>query len=280
MMLTWLADVARSTGYPVVEADGWQSRGHGPMTGAEGVVLHHTAGPATGDYPSLGVVRDGRPDLDGPLAHLGLARSGTIHVIAAGQCWHAGLSRWAGFTNLNSAFVGIEAESTGVATFGRYDWTSAQLDCYPRLVAALLRRMNRPADRCCAHRECALPAGRKIDPAGIDMPAFRTQVTRYLVNPDRTTEDAMPTLDEIRALIRTETAGLARRDDVGFARDQILTTLGIKDPVNAPARVPGAGHDRLTDLWDLLLSIQATQRDIQAKLGSAQVAAPPAPAGG
>jgi hypothetical protein len=85
----WLAQAARMTDFPVVEVDGWRSRGHGGMDTLEGVVLHHTAGPASGDYPSLRVVRDGRPGLAGPLAQLGLARSGTIFVIAAGLSYHA-----------------------------------------------------------------------------------------------------------------------------------------------------------------------------------------------
>lgn len=243
-MLTWLADAARLTGYPVVEVPGWQQRGHGPMAGAEGAVLHHTAGPASGDYPSLGVVRDGRPDLAGPLAHLGLGRTGTIYVVAAGLCWHAGPSRWAGFSDLNSRFVGIEAESTGVRRAdGGWDWTPAQLDVLPRLVAALLRWMGRPADRCCAHRECAIPAGRKIDPAGIDMAAFRAQVTTLLTHPDRIRhdqeDDMAITPEQLRLIVREEIARAdpAGRKDLGFARDQILTALGVTgDLPSAPTK--------------------------------------------
>lgn len=183
----WLADAARLTGYPVVEVAGWRSRGHGGMSAVEGVVMHHTAGPRTGEYPSLAVVRDGRADLPGPLANLGLGRSGTVYVIAAGLAYHAGTSRWAGvdpdgrpfdFVNLNARFLGIEAEDDGDGT-----WTPEQLDCYPRLVAALCYYMRRPASRVCAHRECALPAGRKPDPAGIDMPTFRAHVGSLLVDP-------------------------------------------------------------------------------------------------
>lgn len=257
MYLTWLAEAARITGYPVVEVPGWQKRGHGGMAAAEGVVLHHTAGPATGDYPSLGVVRDGRPDLEGPLAHLGLGRTGTIYVIAAGLCWHAGTSRWAGFTSLNSSFVGIEAESTG-----RGDWTPEQLDAYPRLVAALLGWMHRPADRACAHRECAIPAGRKPDPAGIDMKALRTTVTGYLVHPDtiRHQEDDMAiTPDQLRTIVREEIARAdpATRKDLGFARDQTLTALGVSDTVNAPTK--GAISPVMVLLQQLLALLRPKQ---------------------
>ncbi len=40
--------------------------------------------------PSLGVIRDGRPGLKGPLSQLGLGRDGAYYVIAAGRAQHAG----------------------------------------------------------------------------------------------------------------------------------------------------------------------------------------------
>ena len=85
----WLADCARMTGYPVVETAGWRGRGHGSFRVLEGVVDHHTADGA-GEYPSMRVVTHGRAGLAGPLANLGLGRSGTIYVIADGVAWHAG----------------------------------------------------------------------------------------------------------------------------------------------------------------------------------------------
>src|SRR6476661_10321065 len=154
----WLVDAARSTEYPVIEVAGWGNRGHGPMRLIEGVVGHHTATAAKfeGDYPSLAVVRDGRSGLAGPLCNLGLGRSGTIYVVAAGTAWHAGVSAYAGFMDLNDEFLSIEGESDGSGS-----WTAAQLECYPRLVAELLRYMHRPMSRYVSHRSCALPQGRK-----------------------------------------------------------------------------------------------------------------------
>ena len=89
-MLTDLADVLRSADLNVIEEPGWKTRGHGVMASVKSILCHHTAGPATGDYPSLQIVRDGRPDLSGPLAQLGLSRSGLWYVIAAGRSYHAG----------------------------------------------------------------------------------------------------------------------------------------------------------------------------------------------
>lgn len=278
MWLTWLADAARMTGWPVIEVPGWRSRGHGAMTAAEGVVLHHTAGPKTGNYPSLGVVRDGRPGLAGPLAQLGLGRDGTIYVIAAGLAYHAGESRWAGFTSLNSRFIGVEAESTGVPVFGRYDWTDAQLDAYPRLVAALLHWMRRPADRAASHAEVALPAGRKIDPAGIDMRALRTTVTRYLTTPASITRpggsmsETAPTLTEIRGIVQDELAVIAKRVDVGFARDQVLTALGVANPGSAPAAAPAGAVAVSAKLDELAAAVRAGGVDPAAVLAAVRAA--------
>ncbi|MGH3986341.1 MAG: peptidoglycan recognition protein family protein [Pseudonocardiaceae bacterium] len=175
----WLADAARLTGYPVVETPGWRSRGHGPMRAVEGVVMHHTANPQPGNYPSLRIVRDGRAGLAGPLAQLGLGRDGTVYIIAAGLSYHGGASSWAGFHDLNDEFLGIEAESAGT----RDDWTTAQRDAYPRLVAALLHYMRRGADRVGLHREVCRPAGRKIDAAYWDGSQTRARITWLLADP-------------------------------------------------------------------------------------------------
>jgi hypothetical protein len=173
----WLVDAARSTGYPVVEVAGWRTRGHGGMRVVEGVVGHHTATAASapGDYPSLGIVTNGRSDLAGPLCNLGLGRSGTIYVVAAGAGYHAGASRWAGFYDLNDEFLGIEAESAGTG-----GWTAAQMDAYPKLVAANLRYMSRGPDRYAGHKDVCLPVGRKPDPVGIDSAWMRARVTAIM----------------------------------------------------------------------------------------------------
>jgi hypothetical protein len=177
----WLVDAARSTGYPVVEVPGWQTRGHGGMRVVEGVVGHHTAtaDSAPGEYPSLGIVTDGRADLAGPLCNLGLGRSGTIYVVAAGCAYHAGASRWLGFLDVNDEFLGIEAESAGTGT-----WTDAQRDAYPKLVAALLRYMSRGVDRYAGHKDVCLPVGRKIDPVGIDTTWLRNRAATASTEPE------------------------------------------------------------------------------------------------
>lgn len=215
--LTWMADALRAGGLPVREIPGWQTRGHGAMSTVLGVLCHHTAGPASGAYPSERVVVNGRPGLDGPLANLGLDRNGTWVVVAAGVAWHAGTGSvaWCPANAGNAHLIGVEAESVGT----RDDWTAAQRQNYPRGVAALLRHLNLPESRAIGHKEWA--RGRKIDPAFWDMAAFRAEVARHLRKDDELSQQQV---DQIRR-------------DIGWARDQIMTHLG-KRPDMAP--LPGA----------------------------------------
>lgn len=234
MYVSWLLDAARSTGYRVVEISGWQSRGHGGMRVVEGVVGHHTATSqsAPGDYPSLGIVTNGRSDLAGPLANFGLGRDGTIYVIAAGLAYHAGASRWAGFTDLNDEFLGIEAESAGTGV-----WTDAQRDCYPKLVAALLRYMSRGVDRYAGHKDVCVPVGRKIDPVGIDTQWLRdraahpTQTDWIDMATEKEFEDAL-----VRALARFFASDEFRwygRNGADNATQQTFSLLDVQGKLEA-----------------------------------------------
>ena len=178
--LTQLADVARRTGYPVTEVSGWRDRGHGPQPAVRGIVAHHTAGAtAGGDYPSLGVVRDGRAGLAGPLSHFGLGRSGRIYVIAAGRCWHNAPSTSSNHTNSNS--IGIEAENNG-----RQAWPAVQLDAYRKLCAELCREFGLSASRVKGHKEVNT---QKPDPHGVDMGEFRADVARLMKGDDVSAKD-------------------------------------------------------------------------------------------
>lgn len=174
--LTWLPEVLRNAGLKVAETEGWTSRGHGDMGTLRGVMLHHTATRAEGNMPSLALLKAGRSDLAGPLAQLGLGRDGTYYVIAAGRAYHAGKGVWKGLQSGNSSFIGIEAENAGTEDD---PWPDVQIDACRRGVAALLRHIRALPIMCCAHREYALPAGRKPDPR-FDMPAFRSEVEKLM----------------------------------------------------------------------------------------------------
>ena len=171
--LTDLATVARRTGYKVVEVNGWKTRGHGPMVAVQSVIAHHTATSrkAEGSYPSLNIVTNGYAGLPGPLSHFGLGRDGTIYVIAAGRCYHAGVARALRFTN--SYAIGIEAENDGVGE----PWPKAQMDAYHKLCAELVKHYGLTVSDVQGHKEIAVPAGRKADP-NFDMDTFRSNVTK------------------------------------------------------------------------------------------------------
>ncbi|MFE3191663.1 N-acetylmuramoyl-L-alanine amidase [Nocardia sp. NPDC059240] len=218
----WVADVLRAAGLRVIEHEGWRDRGHGDFADMRGVLCHHTGGGGQSDWRT---VQYGRPDLPGPLAQLVLERDGTFRVIAAGVCWHAGRGSWPGWPtdNANYHVIGIEAVSRGGGT----DWTPAQLDAYKRGCAAILRRIGRTATDCVAHREYSSEG--KIDPAGIDMDAFRRDVQAIIDG-----EDAPMSASEVAELkafitafcgpigndikdIREQLCGRAQRDSGQYA---------------------------------------------------------------
>lgn len=172
--LVWLPDVLQAAGLKVAVTDGWMDRGVGPMGEVRGIVCHHTATQAAGNMPTLELLKSGRSDLAGPLAHLGLGRDGTYYVIAAGRANHAGAGSWQGITTGNTSFIGIEAENDGVQP-----WPDIQMQAYAHGAAALLRHCGRGAIDCAGHKEYALPAGRKIDP-NFDMAQFRLSLQSIL----------------------------------------------------------------------------------------------------
>lgn len=148
------SDLARF-GLRVELVPGWETRGSASFAPAC-VVDHWTAGPrgAVG-RPSLKVVVDGRPGLEGPLANVYLDRGGVCVVVAAGRASHAGAGGFRGLVG-NSAAYGIEAECGGDG-----DWTPEQLWAYPRLDAALLWGLGRDASWLLGHHMWA--PTRKID---------------------------------------------------------------------------------------------------------------------
>lgn len=173
--LTNLADVARKAGLEVTEVPGWKTRGHGVMGSVQTITCHHTAnGGASGDAPSLNVVRDGRPGLAGPLAHFVLGRSGRVYVVAAGLCYHAGVSHLDRQTNGHA--IGIEAEAVGVPG-AKGDWPQVQMIAYARLARALAAAFSVPIEHVQGHYETAAPTGRKSDPS-FPMSLFRSSASR------------------------------------------------------------------------------------------------------
>lgn len=170
MRLLELADVLRDAGCPVVELDGWQKRGR-DLARVDAVVQHCTVLYTVPPRRLAEVLRDGRPDLGGPLSQLGHANddAGTWWVIAAGRGNHNGYGRFG-----NNA-IGIEKFHPNVASTpyrGMASWVAG--------TAALHRHYGVPVPvpvtRCLGHKET--DPRRKSDPAGLDMNAFRRAVAR------------------------------------------------------------------------------------------------------
>lgn len=177
---TDLAVHLRKWGLKVQEVPGWQNRSSNwsKSFDARGVVCHHTAGPTTGNYPSYNIVVNGRSDLTGPLSQFGLGRDGTVILIGGHRANHAGTGGPLVGIPLDSANAymwGIEAENSGSQA-----WPAVQLQAYYRLCAALAAypKASFPVSRVIGHKEWA--PTRKIDPGGINMATFRTNVQKAL----------------------------------------------------------------------------------------------------
>jgi hypothetical protein len=214
--LAWLPDALMRAGLKVALVDGWDIRGRGDVGQTLGVLCHHTAGPRNGNMPSLDTLIHGRPDLNGPLAQLGLGRDGTYYVIAAGRCNHAGAGVWQEVTTGNTNLIGIEAENTGLPN--DTPWPAVQVDAYQRGVAAILKHAGLGAERCAGHKEYA--PNRKTDPS-LDMSAFRASVSSIL-------------------------AGTA----------PLLTPIPAVEPPSQPGSAPGRRTLRRGTEGDLVRSIQ------------------------
>lgn len=168
MRLTWLPGVLRDAGLDVVEVPGWESRGR-EMGSVNGVVIHDTVTTAsTSDDAVARLLRDGRPDLAGPLSQLGLDRRERLWVVASGRANHNGYGRWG-----NDA-VGIEVFCAGGLAGREEPQTEGQQQAGAAATAAILDHLGLPRDRCLGHKET--DPNRKIDPYRVDMDRYRQMV--------------------------------------------------------------------------------------------------------
>ena len=166
-----LPTALRKAGVAVKLHDDWERRGH-PGFDPRGVVCHHTA--IDSDNASLRICTSGRSDLPGPLANVVLGKDGVAHVIAAGRANHAGKGGWQGLY-ANSQVWGIEAVHIGDRL---REWPLVQVEAYEKVCAGMAQLSGFDPEMICGHKEWA-PL-RKIDPARIDMPAFRIRVAARL----------------------------------------------------------------------------------------------------
>lgn len=182
MRILWLADELRAAGLTVVEVDGWRTLGSDNWAPTGGIV-HATAdgaaqnpvADARDDDAAIRVIRNGRPGLAGPIANAYHSRSGVWWVIASGRC-NTALTGTAGpLRGLgNHSLLGIEHENDNRGErWPEIQWRTALLGW-----AVICRRLRWQAGRLAGHKEH--DPGRKSDPLGIDMGAFRAAVARLI----------------------------------------------------------------------------------------------------
>lgn len=82
-------------------------------------------------------------------------------VAEAARAWHAGVSYWAGETDINSASIGIEIQNPG-HMLGYPDFPPRQMQAVAALARDIVRRHGIAPERVLAHSDIA--PGRKIDP--------------------------------------------------------------------------------------------------------------------
>jgi peptidoglycan hydrolase-like protein with peptidoglycan-binding domain len=185
----WLADVLRAEGLDVVEYPGWRDRGHGDFKDIRGVMVHHTGS----DTASAASIAEGRPDLEGPLSQLHIARDGTVTVVAVGVAWHAGVGMypWLPTNMANWHMIGIECANSGTSPTAphRMNWPDAQYFALVGCCAAINRRLGQTSARTIGHKEYAGRAQGKWDPGAIDMGVLRSDIQARISH----TADSAPT---------------------------------------------------------------------------------------
>lgn len=194
------AKIFTTYGVPYVEHGDWRSRVRPGTFDPEGILIHHTA---STDYDAtLKVVTHGRPDLNGPLCNIYVAKGKCI-LISAGRANHAGAGASKTLYHLrrneapkgsahdlgypddlnggNGLLVGFEILSPGNGTLlPAMDW-----DVAVRGATAILKYLGeRHAARIIGHAEWT---SRKVDPqlghgktAHDNMNAFRAAAAPYL----------------------------------------------------------------------------------------------------
>jgi len=250
VLLTDLDLTLRAAGLTVHEVPGWKSRGRpGGMSDIRTIACHHTAGPATGDHPSLNIVRDGRAGLPGPLAQLFLARGGDWYVVAAGLSNHAGAVLSVDFSNPHA--VGIEAEATGVDS-----WPEGQYESYAVGCRALVERYGLKIADVKGHKEICDPPGRKIDP-NFNMDKFRDKV--------RSINLMAITADDARRVHQTDGSIVFVEGDADFTPggdNEWKASTAIRRALNRTANIA----NKQTDLMAEVRAARTEVADLRSEL--------------
>lgn len=109
------------------------------------------------------------------------------------RAWHAGVSRWCGNTDINSASIGIEIQNPG-HELGYPEFPSGQMEAVAALCRDISRRRGVRPERVLAHSDVA--PGRKIDPGEkFDWAWLARRGIGHWVEPTPPSDEALELLD-------------------------------------------------------------------------------------
>lgn len=182
--MTWLYDVFRAElGTDIVKAlPGWETRGHGDFKDVRGVMNHHTGN----SRETAQSIANGRSDLPGPLSNWHTGPDGTVTIVAAGVCWHAGQGSypWLQANMGNWHLLGAENAWPTIFAGGGYDaherWPDAQVQSMRNATSAALAHLGYLQDRAIDHKDYAGVAQGKWDRGNMDPEWFRGEVRKDL----------------------------------------------------------------------------------------------------
>lgn len=229
--LTWLADALRAEGCRVVEEGNWKARGRPGAFDPDGVLWHHTGSTssASNPFPTKDVLINGRPDLAGPLCHVGIGYDGVCHVIAAGRANHAGACNGFGpFTSTrdgNDQLVGFEIDYDGTQAM-----TAAQEDAATRCSTAVLKRLGRDEGWAARHEETSTTG--KWDTGGVTGDELRTMIGNRLAGKDA---DEMPNYVHLATADKALPAGWSG----GIVWDDVIAGGDVIKPGGKGVRIGG-----------------------------------------
>jgi len=182
------------------EVEGWRTYGRDDETGLKfgpvfGCVTHHTGTDAP-DINNRHLIKNGRSDLPGPLAHFGLNDDGTVDIISIGRANHAGggdpdvltavkLENYdlkppptdkhqgeAGAADGNDCFYGVECYYSG-----GHPMTKAAYTSLVKLWAAICDHHSWSAKSVIGHGEWS---DYKWDPGNVSMIGLRRDIQQAL----------------------------------------------------------------------------------------------------
>lgn len=155
----------------------WDARpspNHSPRRAAvSAIVLHADA--ASRIEQSIDWVRRAESQVS---YHVMIGRNGRIYSVVHPdrRAWHAGVSELDGVANVNEFSVGVCLSNTNRGEA----FPITQLGAAADVCAVFCGAYGIPTDRIVTHAEVARPLGRKTDPLGLDLNAFRAMVDARL----------------------------------------------------------------------------------------------------